>query len=110
MTVRAAFLFLLFTTLAASAEPATSTTTGVDLPVPPQPPSRVPTPDLAPVPDPDSRIAGRSAQADPDVQIRFFRSDLPDPSAGFAPGSHFQTPEERKPIQTPGLSVNVPIQ
>ena len=29
---------------------------------------------------------------------------------GYAPGSHFATSEEKRPIQTPGLSVQVPLQ
>ena len=31
------------------------------------------------------------------------------PSVGFAPGSRYQTTEDRKPIQTPGFSISVPL-
>jgi hypothetical protein len=99
--LRVAALMLLF---------AASTVEAEDLPVPPVPPAHVPTPDAAPVPDQSNLRTGASSDSDPNVQLRFFRSSPPDPSAGFTPGSRFQTPEERKPIQTPGLSLSVPIQ
>ena len=99
--IRAAILFLLLAGSVAAAD---------ELPVPPRPPGRIPTPDLAPVPDPDARTFADQSTDGTNVQIRFFRSDVQDPGAGFTPGSRFQTPEERKPIQTPGLSVSVPLQ
>jgi hypothetical protein len=80
-----------------------------DLPTPPIPPDAVPLAATAPVPNPDARLPASASSAEPDVNIRLYRSNSANPSAGFTPGSQFQTSEDRKPIQTPGLSVSVPI-
>lgn len=80
-----------------------------DLPLPPIPPENPPIAEAAPTPDIDARppVAPLSEQAS--VNVRLYRSNPPDPSLGFAPGSRFQTSEDRKPIQTPGFSVTVPL-
>jgi hypothetical protein len=45
------------------------------------------------------------------VQITDFRSPrLNQSSLGYAPGSHFQSSNERRDIDTPGLTVRVPLQ
>ena len=81
-----------------------------DLPVPPIPPDHPSTGDIAPVPDPDIHAPITPVSNSPSVDIRQFRNRPYDPGQGFPPGSRYQTSEDRKPIQTPGLSVNVPLQ
>jgi hypothetical protein len=80
------------------------------LPLPPIPPAHPPREQLAPTPD-------RSAQAPwvaPDDGVRVrpqdFRAQLPTQGLGYTPGSQFQSSEDKRPIQTPGLSVQVPLQ
>jgi hypothetical protein len=80
-----------------------------DLPVPPVPPENPPIAEAAPTPDVDARAPVTPASERPSVDVRLYRSTAPDPSFGFAPGSRFQTAEDRKPIQTPGISVTVPL-
>ncbi len=81
-----------------------------DLPVPPIPPDNPPIAEAAPTPDIDATVPSTPASERPSIDVRLYRSNPPDPSLGFAPGSRFQTAEDRKPIQTPGFSVTVPLQ
>ena len=81
-----------------------------DLPEPPIPPENPPTAEAAPTPDLNARAPATPVSERPSVDVRLYRSNAPDPSSGFAPGSRFQTAEDRKPIQTPGISVTVPLQ
>jgi hypothetical protein len=81
-----------------------------DLPEPPLPPGNPPVAEAAPTPDIDARAPAAPAADRPSVDVRLYRSNAPDPSLGFAPGSRFQTAEDRKPIQTPGISVTFPLQ
>lgn len=94
---------LLFTLMAGSAL-ADNT-----LPVPPVPPEHPPAADGAPVPDIDARAPIAIAEQKPTVDVRLYRAKTFDTSMGFAPGSRYQSSEDRKPIQTPGLSVTVPL-
>lgn len=80
-----------------------------DLPVPPIPPDSLALSETAPIPDLDARVPFTPASERPSVDVKFFRNQPPDPSMGFAPGSRYQSSEDRKPIQTPGLSVSVPL-
>nr|WP_294524809.1 hypothetical protein [uncultured Rhodopila sp.] len=80
-----------------------------ELPVPPIPPENPPIDEAAPTPDVNARAPVTPASERPSVDVRLYRSNPPDPSLGFAPGSRFQTAEDRKPIQTPGLSITVPL-
>jgi hypothetical protein len=84
--------------------------TAEDMPVPPMPPDRPPVGEIAPVPDRDAHGPVTPESTSPSVDIRQFRNRPYDPGLGFAPGSRYQTNEDRKPIQTPGLSINVPLQ
>jgi hypothetical protein len=81
-----------------------------DLPVPPLPPPYQPTTEVAPVPNLDAQapVTRRPDQAS--LNVKFYRAPLYDPSLGFSPGSRYQSSEDRKPIQTPGFSLSVPIQ
>jgi hypothetical protein len=81
-----------------------------ELPVPPLPPEQPVLAEIAPVPNVDAQapvVAGSDA---PSIDVRLYRAQPYDPGLGFAPGSRYQTTEDRKPIQTPGLSIKVPLQ
>lgn len=62
-------------------------------------------------PVPNSNLTNPIAAGDPrpTVAIRFYRNEHFDTGYGFAPGSRFQSAEDTKPFQTPGISVSVPI-
>jgi hypothetical protein len=79
------------------------------LPVPPTPPTDPPQDVAAPTPDADAHGPITAASTDPWVAVENFKADRYDPSLGFAPGSRFETAEDRKPIQTPGISIRVPL-
>jgi hypothetical protein len=87
-----------------------STAFADELPVPPLPPQNRPLDQTAPVPDLDAHAPLVPLSDGPSVNVRFYRFNPPNPSMGFAPGSRYQTSEDRKPIQTPGFSVSVPVQ
>jgi hypothetical protein len=95
-------LFLLFAS--AGAGPAPS------LPVPPVPPMHPPLDQAAPIPNPDARAPRDVDSGRPQVSVTDFRMGSEDPSLGYSPGSHFKTSEDRRVIQTPGLTVRVPLQ
>ncbi len=80
-----------------------------ELPVPPIPPEHAVTTDIAPVPDVNAQAPVAPASEDPSVKVKLYREKILDPSLGFTPGSRYQNSEDRKPIQTPGLSVSVPL-
>jgi hypothetical protein len=80
-----------------------------DLPVPPIPPLHPPLAEIAPVPNTDARAPVAPETESPTLDVRLFRARPYDPSLGFAPGSRYQTAEDRKPIQTPGFSISVPL-
>lgn len=79
------------------------------LPLPPIPPLNAPSSELAPMPDLDVR-APRSPTQTVRLRPEVFSSERPDTSLGFAPGSRYQTADERRPLQTPGLRLTVPLQ
>lgn len=80
-----------------------------ELPVPPVPPSSPPLAEIAPTPNVDAPAPVTTASDAPSVYVRLYRANLFDPSLGFAPGSRYQSSEDRKAIQTPGLSISVPL-
>lgn len=79
------------------------------LPVPPIPPAHPPAADAAPVPNVDAHAPIVQAKQGPSFDVKLYRARNYDPSMGFAPGSRYQSNEDRKPIQTPGFSVTVPL-
>jgi hypothetical protein len=81
-----------------------------DIPIPPVPPTRPPTGESAPTPNDGVRPPVVVANGDPQFQLRLFRSRQYDWSQGFLPGSRYESTEDRKAIQTPGLSITVPLQ
>ena len=80
-----------------------------DLPLPPVPPDHAPVADIAPIPDREAAEPAAPASEEPNVNVKMYRSNSYDPSLGFAPGSRYQSSEDRKAIQTPGLSLSVPL-
>ncbi len=80
-----------------------------ELPVPPIPPEHAVTTDIAPVPDVNAQAPVAPASEEASVKVKLYREKILDPSMGFTPGSRYQNSEDRKPIQTPGLSVSVPL-
>jgi hypothetical protein len=101
--MRAAGIALVAVLLAAAAPVPDS-----DLPIPPLPPDHPPIDVAAPVPNADAHGPAEPLSKDAKVGVELYRAPHYDPSLGFAPGSRFQTSEDRKPIQTPGISVRVP--
>jgi hypothetical protein len=81
-----------------------------DFPVPPPPPANPPVDEAAPVPNVDARAPVLPSSEQPSIDVKLYRAQPYNPSQGFAPGSQYQSNEDRKPIQTPGLSVSVPLQ
>ncbi len=82
---------------------------GSELPVPPIPPANAPLADSAPVPNIDVHGPVAKVSEEPTVDVKVYPAKTYDPSLGFAPGSRYQTTEDRKPVQTPGLIVSVPL-
>jgi hypothetical protein len=78
------------------------------LPVPPVPPQHPPD-QSAPVPNEDARPPQAAGASGTRVQVTDFRVPRQDASMGYAPGSHFQSSNERRDIDTPGLTVRVPL-
>ncbi len=97
----ASAVFLLLATTAASPAPS--------LPVPPIPPADPPADHSAPVPDRDAQAPTEPGQR-VQVSVQDFRIQRFYQGLGYTPGSHFETSEEKRPIQTPGLSLKVPLQ
>ena len=97
-------LLLLFTAAAAGPAPT--------LPVPPVPPEHPPTDQTAPIPNPDARGPRDGGAGGAQVQVTDFRASRQGQGLGlgYSPGSQFQTSEDRRSIQTPGLTVRVPLQ
>jgi hypothetical protein len=102
MTRIAQALFLLLVTAGAAPTPG--------LPVPPIPPAHPPTAQSAPMPNPDARAPQENSSGGTQVSFTDFRLDRDRRSLGYSPGSQFQTSEDRRALQTPGLTVRVPLQ
>jgi hypothetical protein len=79
------------------------------LPVPPIPPARPPAAFLAPVPNPDAQAPNPTTPLSPRVTVEDFRVNRPNPAFGYSPGSQYETSEEKRPIQTPGVAVQLPL-
>jgi hypothetical protein len=95
--------------LAAASILAGSAAWAEDLPVPPIPPQHPPLAEVAPMPNEDASAPVRAASNAPSFDVRLFRARPYGPGMAFAPGSRYQDSEERKAIQTPGFSINVPL-
>jgi hypothetical protein len=84
--------------------------TAEELPLPPIPPEHPPAADAAPIPNVNARAPVTPTSSKPSVNVTMYRAPMYDPGVGFTPGSRYQSSEDRKPIQTPGFSVSVPIE
>jgi hypothetical protein len=81
------------------------------LPVPPIPPAHPPADNsIAPVPNQDANAPPQGPQPLADLTIQDFRVNTYTQGLGYVPGSQFQTSEDKRPIQTPGLTWKVPLQ
>ena len=80
------------------------------LPVPPIPPLHPPTDESAPLPNENIEAPAPDASQGPQFSIHDFRVNRFNSSMGYIPGSQFETSEEKRPIQTPGVSVRFPLQ
>jgi hypothetical protein len=80
-----------------------------NLPLPPIPPRISVVAAAAPVPNPNAEAPIAPESDEPSLSVRLYRAKSYDPSAGFVPGSRYQSNEDRKVIQTPGFSINVPL-
>ncbi len=96
-------ILVLLATIGAGPPPPT-------LPVPPIPPAHPPSDRSAPVPDRDIQAPVQAATPGPRVSLQDFRIRRYYQGLAYSPGSHFETSEEKRPIQTPGLTVQVPLQ
>jgi hypothetical protein len=115
-----AVLILLATTAAGPVRPSSSAghghsspapaKTAQALPVPPVPPAHPPTDQSAPVPDLSAAAPLVPGPQGAQIGLTDFRTHRYDHSAGYTPGSQFQTSEEKRAIQTPGLRLRVPLQ
>ncbi len=97
---------ILFLALLLTAGPTLADT----LPEPPMPPAQVPERDAAPTPDRDAKTGLPPPSEHAAVELKVFRATPYDAGVAFTPGSRFRTPEERKPIQTPGVSFSFPLE
>ncbi len=80
------------------------------LPLPPPLPEDPPIDQAAPVPDADLSTPGQVAQDQAAFALRTYPMQDFGTSDGFIPGSAYQSPEQRKLMQTPGFMVTVPLQ
>jgi hypothetical protein len=94
-----------FALIAAAAAPAPRR-----LPLPPIPPPRPPAEQVAPTPDRDAKAPWVPTETSVRVVPQDFRVRSFNQGLGYVPGSQFRTDEDKRPIQTPGLSLQVPLQ
>jgi hypothetical protein len=79
------------------------------LPIPPIPPAHPPTARFAPMPDRDAQAPVVISRG-PEFSVRDFRVRRFQQGMGYAPGSSFESGEDKRPIQTPGVTYRVPLQ
>jgi hypothetical protein len=79
-----------------------------ELPIPPIPPANPPLAELAPVPNREV-LAPRGSEEELRLRPAVFQATRPDSSLAFSPGSRYQAADERRPLQTPGLLLTVPL-
>ena len=101
--IRLACAGLALVSIAAALAPA-------PLPLPPIPPAHPLGEQLAPTPDRNAQAPWVPPTDGVRVRPQDFRAQLLTQGLGYTPGSQFQNNEDRRPIQTPGLSLQVPLQ
>jgi hypothetical protein len=102
--VTRAVALLLGSLLLAAAAPARR------LPLPPPLPVDPPIDEAAPVPDANLQIPDALDSKQGPFALRVYRMQDYSTGEGFIPGSDYQSPEQRRPLQTPGFMVTVPLQ
>jgi len=80
------------------------------LPVPPIPPAHPPSVQTAPLPDRDLQAPAAAATTGTQLDMRNFRVPNIQQGMRYTPGSQFRTSDDKRPVQTPGLTVRVPLQ
>jgi len=80
------------------------------LPLPPPLPFDPPTDQAAPMPNDNLSPPGRTAPAGSTFAVRVYPMQDYNTGEGFIPGSAYESPEDRKPLQPPGFMVTVPLQ
>ena len=79
-------------------------------PTPPVPPAGIQQVGLAPVSDRDARPPPDANSAPhTKVSVTDFRLPKPDAADGFPYGSRFRSPQDARPIDTPGFTVTIPL-
>ncbi len=80
------------------------------LPLPPPLPANPPTDLAAPMPNDNLRAPGGASQnSSAKWALRIYPMQEFGTGEGYIPGSEYQSPEQRKPMQTPGFMVTVPL-
>ena len=80
------------------------------LPIPPIPPAYPPADQSAPMPDRDLLAPVLPSLLSQRVTVHDFRARRFQQGLGYAPGSQFESDGDKRPIQTPGLTVRLPLQ
>ncbi|MEJ0017066.1 MAG: hypothetical protein WDN25_10960 [Acetobacteraceae bacterium] len=80
------------------------------LPVPPIPPARPPADQTAPLPNRDVQAPITTSDTGMQVRLQDFRVRRLNQSYGYTPGSQYEGAEDKRAIQTPGLTLRVPLQ
>lgn len=82
------------------------------LPLPPPLPANPPVDQAAPVPDNNAHVPGAldQDQGGAAFALRVYRMQEFGTGEGYVAGSEYQSPEQRKPLQTPGFTVTWPLQ
>ena len=106
---RVGWLLVAFIATAAAGQKQSSPLS-LPLPLPPKPPAHPPVDRGAPVPDLHISAPREGPSPLPNIVVRDFRMNDYNQSLGYTPGSKFETSEDKRSIQTPGLSLRVPLQ
>lgn len=88
---------------------ASYTRLGPGLPLPPPLPANPPTDYAAPVPNANLQTPPSDGLHGTEFAVRIYPMRQFDTSDAFPPGSAYEAPEERKPLQPPGFMVTVPL-
>jgi len=79
------------------------------LPLPPPLPFDPPTDRAAPVPNDTVTAPDSTPPAESTFALTIYPMREYNTGEGFIPGSAYQSPEERKPLQPPGFLVTIPL-
>lgn len=98
---------LLGSLLLAAAAPRTPP--WMPLPLPPPLPLDPPSDQAAPVPAGNLAAVAQAGRSQTEFALRFYQMQEYGTGDGYIPGSAYESPEERKPMQTPGFLVTIPL-